>query len=449
MVIWSLLAVFVILLIVSYLMCKKDIMQPSVLFCAVYVVSILCAIYNIDNWSIDLGWGVFAILTLGAIEFLVINYAINRYFARRTKNVVDLPKPKEITVKRWKIIVVILYDLVAVGLLLSCVLKIAGEYKNYSSLGEAINVFKDHTSYRADSFLPTYISIIIKPIEVFGYVFSFVFMNNMFFSEGKISRRLKDNIIFLVPVIIFILRFLLTSTRGSILQLMVGMLFLAGLFWYDKVKWQRSISLKRIIKVVIAAVIVLYGFYVSGLALQRRISVGAMDYLTMYAGGSIVTFDEFLKTTEPPSSAFPGAETFPSIVRRLYQMDVIKMDKAPVIHLNWIYRNGRNIGNVYTAYRRWLNDFGYAGMFILNALMAAFFGISYNLIKYKRGKFGNIFVIVYMYLLYFLLMHSIVSIFYNTVFSVGFVLFMVVLFVGYRWLVPGRIIGKPALKVKK
>ena len=46
---YLLLILFIIMLIVSYLKLGKDIMQPAVIFCSAYILSIVCVMLNIGK----------------------------------------------------------------------------------------------------------------------------------------------------------------------------------------------------------------------------------------------------------------------------------------------------------------------------------------------------------------------------------------------------------------
>ena len=78
MLIYILLAFFTLLLIVSYFLFKKDIIHPAVIFNFMFLVSILCAIYNIERWKVNIHLDTFLILIFMAIEFLALSYAIQK-----------------------------------------------------------------------------------------------------------------------------------------------------------------------------------------------------------------------------------------------------------------------------------------------------------------------------------------------------------------------------------
>ena len=74
MLIYILLLCFILMLIGSYFLFKKEIMHPVIIFIAMYTFSVLCAVCNIDNWGIEMSKMTFIILLLGAVEFVLVSY---------------------------------------------------------------------------------------------------------------------------------------------------------------------------------------------------------------------------------------------------------------------------------------------------------------------------------------------------------------------------------------
>ena len=55
--------------IITYFVFKEDILSPAVIVCMMWTFSTLCAIYNINNWGINLHLNTVAIIILGIIIF--------------------------------------------------------------------------------------------------------------------------------------------------------------------------------------------------------------------------------------------------------------------------------------------------------------------------------------------------------------------------------------------
>ena len=73
MVIYELLIVIVILWIFVIII-NKDLFSPSSLLCLSYIFAVICAIYNIDNWKINLHYNTFFVIVIGIISFLLSSF---------------------------------------------------------------------------------------------------------------------------------------------------------------------------------------------------------------------------------------------------------------------------------------------------------------------------------------------------------------------------------------
>ena len=153
----------------------------------------------------------------------------------------------------------------------------------------------------------------------------------------------------------------------------------------------------------------------------------------MYGGGSIQLFDMYLQ--EPPQkSELFGSETFWGTYRFLDDYNIINLRKKPTGSLEWRKSNNYSIGNVYTAYRRWIQDFGILGCAIVFAFVCMVYNIYYNKLKYyNKGKNNlfNISLIFYAYLYYHLVLISIDCRIFDEVIPASLSQFVVALLVYY------------------
>lgn len=408
MLIILLLTIYTILLIISYFLFKKDILQPGVVFIAAYVVSVFCATLNINKWNINFHTNTFLVLLFGAIEFIAISYIIFKIFNKKyekEEKQTDLQQTYN-PIKIWKIVIISIYGIVSVALLLYNVLQIAGQFGDYSSLSQALGIFKEHTSYRTDANLPKYINWMQKPMYAFAYIMLYYYLKEVIFNYASIKHVAIKKIYYLIPVICFIIQELLSSNRLSILSLLIATLVMLAIIWQEKNKWAKNISIKTISIVGIVMIVFLIIFYFSASLVGRKNKKNMVDYITLYAGGSIECFNRFMQDDDKQNSEIWGEESFYYLVKNLYDYNIIEMDKFYPIHLEFRDNdNGETIGNVYTAYRRWTHDFGISGAFILNGIMAVFYSVFYNLIKKHKNK--EFAIIMYGYMSYPLFLHCI------------------------------------------
>lgn len=422
MLIIALLISYIMLLIVSYFLFKKDILQPGVIFIAAYVVSVFCAVLNIDKWNINFHTNTFLVLLLGAIEFIAISYIVFKIFNKKypkEEKQSDLKKEYK-PIKTWKIVLISIYCLAAIVLLLYNVLQIAGQFDNYSSLSQALGIFKEHTSYKTDASLPKYINWIQKPMYAFAYIMLYYYIKEVIFNCANIKYVAIKRVYYLIPVICFIIQELLSSNRLSILSLLIGTLIMLGIVWQEKNNWTKNINIKTISIVSVVMIIFLIIFYFSASLVGRKNKKNMVDYITLYAGGSIECFNRFMQDEDRQNNEIIGEESFYYLVKNLYDYNIIEMDEFYPIHLEFRDNdNGETIGNVYTAYRRWTHDFGIGGAFILNGIMAIFYSVFYNILK--KQKIKEFAVIMYGYMSYPLFLHCIDGYLYLLTVRIAFI----------------------------
>lgn len=447
-----LLFIFVFMLIGAYFLFKKDITQPAVVFLGMYVVSILCAVVNIENWHIELDIKTFLILLLGAIEFVGVCFLFYKLYERDNEldlndNKVDYEKTRKVKkIAVWKIILICVYDIVVIGLLLYNVLNIASKYGTYNSLSQALNIFKEHTSYNIDASIPKYIGRLQKPIYAFAYIMMFFYIKEIVYSNQNILKVILKRAYYLIPSICFIIQEFLSSNRLSILSLLIGSFVMFMILWNEKHGWRKKVKLKYIGILAVLAILFLIVFYYSASLVGRKNSKNMIDYITLYCGGSIECLNQYIKYPQKRLDKPIGGESFYYLIKNLHDYGFIKLDKFYPIHLEFRFYKNIMIGNVYTAYRRWLNDFGIIGVIVLQGIMAGVYSLLYNKIKMVK-KYKDFAIILYGYIAYALFLHCIDGYLYLLVVRLAFLTTLLTFIVLY-WFITSFSITKTINRLK-
>ena len=456
MLIYVMLVLFFLITILVYIKAKGDILQPSVIFSAMYTFSILCAALNKDYWGINLSLKTFFIIVLGGLEFIIISFLIDYYYKRKNENKKielsqrEVSQTRVIKIEKWKIALIIIYSIIVIILLILNVLSIASEFGEFSNFSEALTIFRQNTSYESNTSLSRIVSLLLKPLLAAAYICLFVYIKNIIYKEGKMIKKIFTESIYLLPVLAFIIQSLAQSNRGSILRIAIAGFVMFVIVWYQKENWKRKISFKAILILVLVACIGLTMFYFSATLVGRKISKNLIQYVTMYCGGSIQCLDLYIEDPVEKSSIF-GYETFTYLIRNLQDYAGLELEEVPTTHLEWRRSNGVLVGNVYTSYRRWIQDFGYIGMILLQAGVAIFYNVYYNKMKYSKNKsstVNDLALLTYAYLAYPLFIHSIDSIFYLNVFRVYFITQTITLILGYIFLLKTKISLKGRFEYK-
>lgn len=406
MLIYILLLCFILILISSYFLFKKEIMHPAIIFIAMYTFSVLCAVCNVEKWGIQMSTMTFILLLFGAIEFIAVSYITQKIYRKKTKSKEIKYKMKKIEVPRLILYAIIIYTIIVICLQLLVVLDVASKYSGFTGLSDALTIYKEHTSYNKDVDIPSYLTIMHCGVIAAAFSITLIYINNFLLEKESKLKYIKSNIIYIIPAILFVILYLLQSNRGMIIDFVVSMLTIGILLWTQKSNWKKYVKIKTIITIGIIGVIGLIIFYYSASLIGRINTKSMFDYITYYCGGSIECFNQYVNS-EKQVKMVRGEETFYSLILNLDSFGITdyELGERESGHLEFIYYEDEMVGNIYTAYRRWMNDFGILGIVVFQGIMAAFFTILYNKIRYNNGKSGNLWILIYGYLSYTIYMH--------------------------------------------
>ncbi|MDY5912884.1 MAG: O-antigen polymerase [Inconstantimicrobium porci] len=429
MLIYILFAFFVVMLGLSYVLFKKEIMQPAVIFMAVYVVSIGCVLPNIEKWGVSLYYKTFWILFLGGVEFLLISYIIHLLYKQKYKKdssnlfgmneEVSTNTYQEIHVSSIFILLIIIYDIVFLVLLTKSVLNIASQFGYYSDFSQALTLFKYHASYANDAKLPDYINLMSKVTYGCSYVFLYFYLKGVIYSNARGIKKILDKCYYLIPVMVLPIVEFVQSSRASIIYLILAGVTMAVVIWSKKNKWNKHVPIKVISSLGLVAIIGLVLFYYSASSIGRINKKNLVDYVTLYCGGSIECFNQYVQHPENNNIVW-GQETFGQLIGTLDEAGITNYNvREKLGPFKFIYYKGEMVGNVYTAYRRWLNDFGISGIVVLQAIMCIIVNMLYNAIKYSKLSEINkgYLILVYGYISYTIYMHPIMERFFCVLFT--------------------------------
>lgn len=397
----------------------NDFFQPSVIVCLSYVISILSAAVNIKVWDIDLHSNTFLVITAGAAIFVVVNGFVN--CIGRNKGKSSFKKSLQyIRVQSFKIVLICLYQIGVAVVYAKTVKNLVSRDASFDDFSSMMAIYRQSSySTSSDIKVPLALNQFVKLSEVFAFIFLYIFINNLILK----SKR-RRNLLNLLPVIIYGFQVILTGGRFELLVLVCGAVVLYNVLWHRKHGWNRQFGVKFFCKLIIILMLVFLGFYSSKALVGRTEKTDVITYITSYTGGSIQLLDMYLQDPIPKSNVW-GKETFYAMNSFLVKLKLLNMDSY-IPHLEFRVSNNVIIGNVYTAYRRYIQDFGISGMVILQTIFALFYSIFYKRVKIKASnKKLDYGLLVYSMVAFPLFMHSINDNFYSNVVS-GYYLIIIV-----------------------
>ena len=276
------------------------------------------------------------------------------------------------------------------------------------------------------------VNSISSTMTVFATSLAYVTLFNVIYNfknTGKLYKLLNCAIIAL-----WIILFFLQGTRYDVFSMSVA----AFILWYisrihDTGVYQR-LQIRQLAKIIIFAVILLYGFYVIKDLVGRRSEQTMMEYLTSYLGGSIPLFDSFIRDPVHDLKIF-GQETFMSINNGLIRRGIIH---SSICSYNKEFRsiNGVDIGNVYTALRDYYHDFGFIGTIILHTIFSSIYSWLYEKQK-VRGNYFETLVLARIY--YCVVFYMFSNSFYARIISISFLEEVAVMWILFKLLIEKKV----------
>jgi len=436
------LSLFIIFLF-SYLLFNKDIFSPTVLFTGFYLVSAFCTFYNIKTWGVDLHYYTVLIILLGIISFAIAEFLvkyINRNSEKSTLKInTNAWDYKEIRIEKYKIVIIIIVNIVITYMLYKEIIRIAN--LNYQSWGNLIYNYKTNSQNESltGSSLSPLVTQVLKITKGFAYVFLFIFINNMYCRVGTLINRFRRNFVYLVPALFLCAHSLLKGVRIAIIALIIAGVFMAYFWIQNKKGWTFKFKIKNIVYSVVSVMLVLFIFYqVKEIFGRQQEDLGVIGYVTTYLGASIQLFDQYLYNNSYVS--FKTIETFSGLVSSLQKLGMfsnITVLEQPEFRYS---PTGLNIGNVYGAVRGYYHDFGIFGVVGCFFVMSTVLNTWYIRLKSKISINSKS---LFSFILYSTLVYGVVFlnfyVYITAKVSIGFIVEMIILWFCIKFIFNFRI----------
>lgn len=393
-----LLMILIILALISFLLNKKDITSPSFISCVAYILCTLCSMLGCFSWNnITISWKLIGIVVVGLFSFIIGEIIVRKVYAKNRKDDTQINNDI-IKIEKWKIIFSIFIIIIEIVLMFLEIKRIAVS----AGFDENNNILKMFSFYRNKSQLFStelvnnglkinfIVSQINKLCNVLGMVYIYVFLKNIINKD-----RIKNNVIYVVPVLLSCILALMSGSRTQIIKYVVAT-FMMGFILYNQKSSFRKLF-KRLITISSCLIIIILPlFYVTLPLLGREQDKDFFTYITFYLGASIPSFENYLNNPPPKGELF-GEESLRGINSFLNKIGII--DKNTPVSREWTNFPGRNHSNVYTAFRRYMQDFGITGVIICQFLFGVTFSFFYLLAKSDRKGIWLIFYGLYSYML--------------------------------------------------
>lgn len=384
-----------ILIVIAYLMISltvtnNDLVFPTNIVMVMYMLSLTFFISEMRNWDGDISSQTLFLFIVGLTTYLITSIIVFKVFSRisifkreRQYNFTELSDAElKEGVPNVDGLLTLAIDIYLVFALLKYYLDVRSASMRVgvsSSFSGMIGNYRNAGAYgegKVDVSLSTLSTYNFMLMTALGYVYMALVVQYLVLKK---KTSLQWKVLNSIPITVYALATILTGGRNPLIQFIVAfavMYYLKHVQIYGKVKF----DFKKILRLFFIGVFALWGFSEFRTVVGRSDTKSTWDYLAMYIGASIKLFDKFVTDPVRISHQYIGQETFPYLWISFFGKTITNWS-------NLEFRNsssGINLGNVYTAFRRYYSDFGVGGLITLTALESFFYSLFYVKVSDKR-----------------------------------------------------------------
>lgn len=350
-------------------------MSPTFVISVLFLISDLFAIAGNMIWNVEINFLLLVVFICGTVSLF-----FGELFARgikikvhagdlinTSKGVISVPKFRMLILIVAEIIVLVLYyrrlEQIAYSIGYSGTMLI--QYNRVATIDEGIKVGSMFT-------------IFLGVISGGAFSCIYILINNIYIVKNR--KKLKGNLIYFVPIILYILSSILSGARNGFIRLGI-MIFSCFLIQY-----QERFKKVKIMKITVIGSIALGVFLVLfvnlGKLTGKTTASNSVDIILLYVGSAIVGLSCWLGQGKVFTSTHFGAESFWGLrylANKFFGSITVVGQYAEGVK----FPNGTET-NIYTGFRAYLYDFGWVGMSLMMFIIGFVITWCYLVIKQKR-----------------------------------------------------------------
>lgn len=417
-----------ILAMIWYLQLKfsrNDYFDITALLFLGYLISAICCLYNAILWDVQLHFYTIVVLCMGFVS-VGIGAKLGNVIGTN-KQVAKHNSIYEVIERGYntaKVICVIVLSVTITILLIR-------EIGSIASLNERVwasTIVNYRRNMADDAMNANHSSIVdagLRITRALAYIYLIIFVST-FYNKRNV-KKCPFRWLYIIPAFLYAVQCIIRGVRIPILSVVIAAIFLFYFFYKYNKRWSGYINIKIIGRILIFGVIICIIFYYAKFFIGKmQDSNGVVAYVTNYLGGSLQLFDMYLSDTAYPSEM---RETFAGMINSLKSFGLFENVKTVIQHE---YRNastGVYIGNIYTGFRNYYNDYGIIGMMFISIVFGFVFSKWYKTLKKRRyWNTNRVFsLILYSYLLYCVVFHFFTDYFFSLI-AIGWIVNIIIMY---------------------
>lgn len=377
-VIYILFVGILLLLFCSFYIFRKNLLNPSVVLCLAFLLSVFFLMLNAKTWGVQLSDKTVLIVFFTLLIFIFGNLTIYIFYFSNRKKI--LKKEDSFIIPRVSFKLVIIIDFF---LILGLIHFIKNVYE-LSLIGGNPGGYKDVLYYVRIAKLNFHdISRLNMNIFYFAKAISYICMYSFIYLA--LFKGFKVKYLYLLSPVPFFLTFVvLSAARIDIIYLFIYIITIFVILLYKRENFHISANKKIIIGTSIFWGIAIVLFFISGKLFLGRSDINVFSSVSRYTGSSLAALNEFLNNFETNNNEYFGQNTLFSVYR------ILKRFKPEIPNFYPSYEFSYFTGmrtNIYSAIRRYIEDYSILGHFLITFCLGIFYGIFFEYIAYKRKDF--------------------------------------------------------------
>lgn len=394
-----------ILIAISYVISRGNMLSPSFVSYVMFAVSTICVIYNIEYWDVHYSGRAYLYTMLGLISMLFAELVTLRLVGYK-KTYTTLKDSKEVIkpyhVRRAVSFIIAILSIIMTVTYAYFVLRLGAGLG-----GKGLNAI-GYLKHNGDGNL--FGKIVYRISMVLFYVYSYI----VFYNVLKAKCKLRTQIVNIIPIICFFVVTFFNGNRMGFLKCLSAFYVVALVFTYQTSTFAKK-NIRKIMKyVIILGGVLVVSFYLMRVIMKVNTTTGErtiIDYLTYYVGSPVLLFSKYLDNPSlvHANNSLFGETTLTSILQEL--------GFSPIYENKMLYVGGESAfaGNAMTWFQEPYNDYGLFGMCMFTFIVYWGFDIIVYKWVLKKNKTEGIITLMFFYFV-------VVSSFYycQTMFALSF-----------------------------
>lgn len=415
-----------ILLIVTFYIFDSDLLSASFLVLAGYFVSSLFAIYGSEKWGTDICWMLIAVLFAGWSAFICGEIFIKQIvYKKNWCNRQAVAEIHEISYQPAVIALFIVLNIVITLLLYKEVSRIA----NISGDSAITGMIAGYKENALDNSISGLVTQLLKITKGTAYVCAAMFCNNVICSSNR--KAFFRQSILLVPGIIYCAQCIMKGGRYNVIAYLIALVFY-GVFMLQYIHcWKYKIPIKLLIKIILAALFIMYAFWFYKEFLGRKSDALFSDYIAQYVGGPYELFNQFVKEK---GNWVTMNETFAGLIGSINKVFGTNISSLGYHEFRFT-STGIMLGNAYSGMRNYYADYGIIGVVIICFFYSVFVNKVYCHLAKSKNIYSLFFELIYLGSIVYCLVFHFFSDYFLARISIGYIVEILVMYVIYRVIV--------------